>query len=568
MRIAKVGVLLDRRDAGRRQRLGLNVFGFYLTEVLQHAGIPFDLYEDLSFAEGKSPDLLLVAHSSEDTGTADELWAYAERGGTLIAYGSLDALAVRCGCEAVGEIGPGYAKLDEPVGGSGQALRFLAAKPWRIAANHQPAPTIQSAGVLCGQSPDGPEAGAALQRMAIGKGTLERWSVSLPDTIVMLQQGQLPVICDGVPAPDGTAQIHDGFLKADDEYAVDWTNDRERSAAGEPFFAHPYADLWREALVSHLLRAALALGLPLPFIDRWPASVEHVALLSLDSDSSGDMEAETTLELLEACDVPATWCMIAPLYSREIFQRMLNKGHEIAFHYNAVTEEDGEWTQEAFGEQLQALSQSVPADRIFSNKNHMTRLEGWGELFRWCEQYGIASDQTRGGSKRGNTGFLYGTCQPYFPAAWCDERNRTYDVLEIGFLYSDFLQCDPSLIAPILEQTSLVRGIAHFVFHPIHIHRKPAIYDWLRQFVQEARQRGFVFWTGERINEWERQRRKLRIESADGPEQRMIVHGDGPADACLCIPLLNGEDRGETVTIRYGVNCKLVSLGDKDIEFK
>lgn len=560
MRIAKVGVLFDKPDAERRWRLGLNVFGNYVSEVLQHAGIPFDFYDNADIAAKEAPDLLLVAHCGEDRSTADKLWAYAERGGTLIVYGALDVLAARVGYEPAGEIGAGYSDIGQTAAGSDRPLRFLAAKPWRLPAGKQPLYEFEVAGGLHDGSPDGKEAGSAFMRFAIGRGSIERWSVALIDTIALLQQGKQPVLRDGVPAFDGTASIDDGNLKADDEYAVDWVYDRERSAAGEPFFAHPYADLWREALVSHLLRAALAKGLPLPFIDRWPAGVEHVALLSLDSDHTGDKEAVTTLELLDSCGVHATWCMMVPWYSRGMYERVRLAGHEIAFHYNAVAADDGEWSEEAFGSQLNGLLQSVPADRVVSNKNHLTRVEGWGELFRWCERFGIASDQTRGGSKRGNIGFLYGTCQPYFPAAWCDECNRTYDVLEIGFHYGDFLQCDPSLIAPILEQAALVRGVAHFVFHQIHIDRKPAIREWLRRYTQEAKQRGFVFWTGEQINKWERARRKLRIEDS-AAEGRLTVSnagGDqGPEGVRICIPVL-GEEQEDAV--RYGVRCRLVGL--------
>src|SRR5690606_10741509 len=105
----------------------------------------------------------------------------------------------------------------------------------------------------------------------------------------------------GVPAPDGTAAVNDGVHKADDVAEMDWVHDRQLTPAGEPYFAHPYADLWKEVLVSHLLHTAAAQGLTLPFIDYWPDGVSQVALLSLDSDHTQDEEGTTTLDLLTEC---------------------------------------------------------------------------------------------------------------------------------------------------------------------------------------------------------------------------------------------------------------------------
>ncbi|MDF2658793.1 MAG: glycoside hydrolase/deacetylase [Paenibacillus sp.] len=568
MTMAKLGVLLDENALRKRHSLGINTFERFIVEILGHAGIPFDTYASVQEAAEAAPDLLIAAVCGSGQPSADTLWTYAEQGGTLIAYGGLNALARKLGYARSGEAGKGYARL--PAEEGGRTMRFLSAEPWiPLASGDGTVTAAAEEGRLLRGRPDGEEAGPLVQRFAVGAGMLERWSVPIPHTIVGLQQGLSPVLADGVPAPDGTAAVNDGVFKADDVAEIDWMWDRSTTEAGDRYFPHAYADDWRETLIGALLRAALAKGLTLPFVGYWPDGVRQVALLSLDSDHTQDMEADTTLRLLRECGIPATWCMMAPWYSRDMYERIEAEGHELAFHYNAVPADGGAWSEEAFAAQLEAMKLSASKERIVSNKNHLTRIEGWGELYRWCERHGIESEQSRGNSKKGSVGFLYGTAHPYFPLSWADEENRFYDVLQIGFHYGDFLQCDPSLIGPLLDEAARVEGVAHFVFHQIHIDRKAFIRDWLREYARVAAAKGFTFWTGSRINEWERTRRRIRI-SGIGPDGNAVIEsGTGHTGAVVWIPVGSGEqataaEGHKTESVRFGVRCRkqLLSEGD------
>lgn len=520
LRMARVGVLLDSRALAERHGNGRNAFEVYLTEILRYAGVPFRELNEPAQISAHSVDIVIAALVSENPDSLSTLWRFAEQGGSVIALANLSALADRLGCESAPLMEIGYAA---ELSCEMRPLRFLSALPWTTTG--RAAAQVVPTGVLLDGNPHGKTGAPAILRFRLGTGILERWAVEPATTVVELQQGRGPVVQDGPPAPDGSAPIDEGILKADDGFTQDWEWDRAKTPTGQPYFSNPYADLWREALIGRLFALALERGLTLPFIDYWPAGVSQVALVSHDSDCNTDESAETTLTILRNLGIRSTWCLMEPGYSPQICRQIRANGHEIAFHYNAVAHEKYAWDDKDFGRQLEGIRSVTGLSQITSNKNHLTRFEGWGDLFRWLESAGIAVDQTRGPSKRGNVGFLFATCHPYFPIAWSDEANRLYDVLEIGFLTQDMdlgNWADTSVIDPFLEQVQQVRGVAHFLFHPVHLHTQEKVRGAIATVVREARQRGFVFWTSREINEWVRARRALRVDGVDSGGRAVI----------------------------------------------
>ncbi|PTX64897.1 hypothetical protein C8P63_101117 [Melghirimyces profundicolus] len=550
MKAVRIGVYRDRGTEKETWCRGENVFTRYIEEILSHAGITFDRLNEISQMEQQPPDVLFVTAAGEPAWEA--VLRLADQGGEVMIFGGGPDLARRLGAAAGPAFGPGYAEVS---GLKTPLLRFLKGVPWHLPSDSSAA----EEGCLRAGSPDGKHSGTLITRFSVGAGWVTRWAIDVPTTVVHLQQGKNPVTADGHPAPDGTADLDEGILKADDGFALDWEWDRSDTETGERYFAHPYADLWRETLLRDLFNRVRVRGWTLPFIDRWPGGVSQVAMISLDSDSNLDESAETTLKLLDECGVCATWCMMEPGYHPSVYSCAVGEGHEMALHYNAFDRDGGSWGEKAFAEQLRWLKEAIGCERVVSNKNHYTRFEGWGELFRWCEKYGMESDQTRGPSKKGNIGFLFGTCHPYFPIARGDEENRFYDVLEIGFLTQDLnldRLADTSVIVPFLQAVEQVRGVSHFLFHPIHLHREEAVRNALRTVVREAENRGFRFWTGQAINGWERSRRKQRITGVDD-QRRPVMTGVPPRDSVVMVPLLRDEEpHEEPVEMRFGVPCR------------
>jgi hypothetical protein len=561
MKMARIGILSERSALEKSWSYGINVFSLYIGEILAHAGISFEWIERTNHILGQDYDIVIAAAVPEDEASLAVLWKYMQRGGRLISYGGLNSLAKPLGFMRGQPVGTGYAKLPPEAGGT-RPMRFIHASPWTSGVSSTPdKASCVMVGDLSRECPNGDSAGAALLQFRIEEGGLERWSVDIPATIVALQQGTGPVTEDGVPSPDGTAMLNDGILKAEDMLQMDWKWDRQQTETGAWYFAHPYADLWREAVIGHIMRVTLDKGKPLPFIGYWPEGIESVAMVSHDSDRNFDEDAETTLNALKQSDIRSTWCMMKPGYSPHLYRRIREAGHEIALHFNANVNEGGNWDEADFRMQYEWLKGAAGAEEIVSNKNHFTRFEGWGELFAWCEACGIGSDQTRGPSKSGSVGFTFGTCHPYFPIALSTERNRLYNVLEIGFLTQDIpSMADSSVIGPFLEQVRRVGGVAHFLFHQGRIHSVSEIRDSMALVVQEAKKRGFVFWTGKQIHDWERKRRDWHVAGLDPMGRAIMRHDIPPKETVIWRTVLPDEkvDAGDTVETHFGVACKRI----------
>ncbi|CAN7666077.1 hypothetical protein [Paenibacillus sp. LjRoot56] len=572
MKMAKVGVLVEHEAAARKWKYGLNVFEKYVEEILQHVGISYTSVAKVDTMSLQEYDILIVACSQESGAKSSILWSYVEQGGTLISYAGINALALRLGYIQTGDIGVGYAEIEATRSGQPNSLRFLSANPWIEAGESNTGDDVPVAcrpvGTIKQGRPDGPEKGPALQSFDVGQGSIHRWAVNIPLTVVHMQQGTGPVLDDGVPAADGSANVNEDILKADDRIALDWQFDRVETDTGVPYFPWPYADYWREALVRHVLQCAIDKGMTLPFTGYWPDGISQIVTMSHDSDSNQDEHAVATLELLAECQIQTTWCMIEPGYSTHIYEQVKQAGHELAFHYNALEKDNGFWDESEFDRQVNWLKQATGIDHVTANKNHYTRVEGWGELFQWLEKNEISSDQTRGPSKKGNVGFLFGTCLPYFPIALFDEQNRLYPILEIGFLTQDLdlgHLADNKVIEPFLQQVREVNGVAHFLFHQIHICTREEVRDAIRMLVAQAREMGFTFWKSKEIQDWTRLRRAVRILGCEDNGSIHLEANEAIEGLVIWVPMAPTEDfipeKGHEK--QFGIPCRKVVLPTK-----
>jgi hypothetical protein len=340
---------------------------------------------------------------------------------------------------------------------------------------------------------------------------------------------------DGEPAPDGTAPIDEGILKTDDGVVLSWEHDRIRIAPPDgvpecpgidpnypngdtPWFGVPVADELRALLLQAIAWVAVETGQPLAMLDAWPDRLKAVGLISHDSDGNLDDGAHTTLRLLDEAGIHSTWCHIwgpnyPTQYNPATFPKIAAAGHEIALHYNALAQDGGAWGREHLARQAAHVRNETGVEGFVSNKNHYLRWEGQVEFFHWLADEGIQTDQCKGPSKKGNVGYPHGSSLPWFPLD--PETGESIDVLEIPLQFQDLWLTTPyHPSATTIAAARRHHGVAHFLFHQIHLHTKREVAKAMLDIVRDGREAGLEWWTSARINAWERARREVMVDIA------------------------------------------------------
>jgi hypothetical protein len=154
--------------------------------------------------------------------------------------------------------------------------------------------------------------------------------------------------------------------------------------------------------------------------------------------------------------------------------------------------------------------------------------------------FGIASDQSRGPSKKGTIGFPLGGSQPFFPLDDLADPPRYLDVLEVNMLTQDLvIVCPAEYGRQLLDSAARHHGVAHFLFHPAHI-LKPGVAEALGDLLQYGRSQGIEWWTSEQIYRWEKRRRGITAQFAS--RDSITLKAREPLDQATLLVLKTQDD--------------------------
>lgn len=494
----------------------------YIHEILGHAGLAYSCLAPDELIDNLATLRILVTIGEEglDTPTRAALSTWVYHGGAWIAVGGTggadelfgvkgEAAAYALWGGARRTLGEGYLSFQsEPaqILSAPLPLHFFSGAFMRLAEESDA--TVLA---LCLDAHGRPTDTPGLVERRVGAGRCLLIAPDLPGTVVHIQQGRA-VTRDGIPASDGTGALSDGVLKSDDGQVLDWLLDRTPvpGVEGLRVFSQPIADQWRALLLRAIFNYAGEAKVALPLL--WYHAHNHIAVGHVSHDTDGNIPelAWSLLRTLKRADIHSTWCTILPGYEADIIDAIRTDGHELATHFDTIT--DGcLFTEDEFDRQWQLLcSQFGTSDAPVTNKNHYLRWEGDTEFFEWCIRRGIRLDQSKGASKTGEAGFNFGTCHLYRPVA---PDGQVLSIHELPTPTQDLLVFAPQeIVPPLLEAVCQNHGVLHLLFHPAHID-KPGVADSLVGAVEAGRQAGIAWKTGRELVDYEEARREARWEA-------------------------------------------------------
>jgi hypothetical protein len=522
--------------------------GHYVREILGHAGISFEekyrpvLAEDLP---DKSVVLLPWSMTLQQS-EIEVLKAFVSSGGALIALGGTSGLDTVLGTEEQWELPETYLTAlhnGHPVTRDLQSsLHCFEGR--RIKAT--------SGGVIA----RGAGAGDAIVESRHKEGWTLTFGPDLIFSILAIQQG-----FEIAPAIGPTR------IDAVKGMVLDLDRDRVEvpDEPGNLAFLEPVADELRALIIRSLFCGLRHVNQQIPILWYWPDNAPSVAHMSHDSDG-GDLEnARSLLDLTREVDVKTTWCTMQGHYDRAFFDDVVAHGSEVALHYDAqtflITADERKpavshlkWGYEELKAQRDALAREC-GQPLVTNKNHTLRWEGRLDFFKWCEQLGIAVEQSRGPNTPYSNGFPFGGCHPWFPMDDETEDRPFIDVLEIPLTVQDLnRRCSVHLGRHLADQTIRHYGVAHFLFHPNHT-SDDDVRGGLRDIVGYLKDKGIPWMTAAAINQWERRRREVKFDCQDGE-----WHVRSNEDLEHATILVGPTDDGVTERYGYRFNVGVVDL--------
>lgn len=498
-------------------------------ETLEHAGVRAEILAEWTPSEIlRTHVLLLCGRGTLNSAQAHAVTAWVEAGGCLVVSGGTWGLETLLGLKPDSAVhrSVGYAR---PLGED------------RLWPDHAPRAKFfggTTVGIATAQPIAEVGGNPIVTRARHGKGLTIFVGFHLGQTFNQMVLGR-SVEVDGIGSADGTAALDDGILRAEDGHVLDFDDDRATVEGSDvPFFGEAHADIVRDVWSHAIWNAIDASGQSAPCLWYWPNSANAVAMLTCDTQ---DFEVDRVINLqrmLQMFGCQATWMVAMPGYAADVYRALRAMEHEVGLLFQIEDNTKG-WHEERLKIQLTNLSRLASWPYMSTVRIEDGQWRGWQQFYDFCEAAGARVSLNKMGRQPGTSGFLFGTCHPFFPVKRDGKESLVCEIP--GQLWAPGIQAPEQVGAAMVERVDQRSGLLQIAMRPESIADGAASMS-LRRILALCKERRVQFVKPDEISRFERSRRQMRMIQKHVGDTDLIQLASETEALGLTV-MINGETR-------------------------
>jgi hypothetical protein len=343
-------------------------------------------------------------------------------------------------------------------------------------------------------------------RRSFAKGKAIFFGPHVGQTVCQMQLGR-SVEVDAPGAEDGSARLDDGVLRAEDGASLEIERDRKK-AEGSPTaaFLEPHADVVKECWLRLVFEAIEASGKAVAVPWYWPHNAEGAAMLSVDCKIYREDLVHRLQRVLGMYGCRPAWLVSLPGFSLDVYRGLRKWEQEVGLLF--TIEEGMTWHEERMKIQQAALSRAAGISDMVAARADEGRWQGWLDFYAMCEGSGARISLSKGGRQPGTSGFLFGTCHPFFPLK---RDGSPFLAAELPYLvFMPGIETPIPVAEAVLERAVQANG-AYQVTLDLGMKGIEEAVDVVRRLLAVSKQKRMEFMKPGDVYRFEKARRTLKV---------------------------------------------------------
>lgn len=479
LKFARIGLVIAEED----------IYAPWYEESMRILGFDFETYSNVQDAGDSSDLIILAGHGKLPTHSKSTLESLLQSGKSVIVSGGDWGLGDQFGWEITDEtsFGRAYAApasshhrlwphgLNRFLFLGGSRLRWPSAESVATAQDCDVLAHLDRVTYFA------PHIGQVFELIGMGGG----------------------VCCDGIGPQDGSANLIDGKLRAEDGINLYWDEDRSSPNGGHPMFADAPIDSMLDVLARCIIYHCELQGLNVYIRWQWPENAPTVACATVECETSN---VELTLRAGQALwqhGMNGTFLFGgAGLKTQDAYKALKGMKHDFGLLSRGM---NGAWDDDSVRLQRLTLARATGDGGLCMIRPAEGRWEGHLDFYERSVGNGIKFVSSKGGRQPGTSGYAFAFSRP--------AAVHGIEVTEIPYsVHTAPRQASLMHTITVVESATRHHGLIHLSFGLDNTVDADGFLHW-RESLMALQGMPIRFMSARQVGEFDQVRRNVRIEN-------------------------------------------------------